>query len=154
MTLTQQPTLGLRVDQRTALVTAETARISFGCDAETLQEMVDDGRLRWVWDIGLHGYDARRLATRASRELRFWLTELRDPPLTAALTAAQVIDQVIGTQRDRLRAVELERHVLVCSASLIWQLLRAGEFAGPLVGHSQFIWRVSLANFLHSRLQK
>ena len=139
-----QTRLNLPLNQRTVLVPTEIVRGVLGLDAESVWAKVDTGELRWVWDI--RKGDAAQI-----RELRFWARELIQPDAHRGLSADAVIDSVIGTARERLRAREVGQ-LLLCSDSLICRLVQCGLLRGPKVGHTQWIERASLAEFLRSRL--
>ena len=63
MTTCFQTALPLRIAQRTVFLGVDVVRAMRGCDAETVFSMVDNGELRWVFDISLD---------QDTRELRFW----------------------------------------------------------------------------------
>jgi len=111
------------------------------CEIDAMRA-IDEGRIVWVWDIGLGG---------ARRELRAWRRELHDPA-ARDLPPEQVVDQIIGVHRPRLRASEIRR-ILSCSTQHLTALLRAGEL--QLVGlapDGRWISRDSFADFLRRRL--
>lgn len=143
MPLTDQRQLSFPIHQRTVLVSVEMARAALGVDAGTIAMMVDDGRLRWVWDISAGGG--------LQRHLRIWAREIITPELNGFLPEAEVLDSVIGTKREHLRAVEVGQ-LLLCSRTHMLQLIRSGALSGPLTGHTQHITRTSLAAFLRARL--
>ena len=135
-----QTRLPLVIAQRTVLVGVETVRAKFGCDAESVFAMVDNGTLRWAFDVAV-------TPGKGSRELRFWTGEIIAPENAARQTAAQVIAAIIGKGAS-VRRGEIERQ-WICSAQHIMRLIRAGELT--LASRSK-ISRESLARFLHERL--
>lgn len=134
----------LRLNQRTVLVTVDTARAVLGCDAEMVSEMIDDGRLRWVWDIGVRDGGRRR-------ELRILARDLVAPDRSGELTPENAILMVLGTNRFELRGSEVER-MLVCSAAHVAELQRSGHLTGRIVSGVRHIRRDSLQRFLEQRM--
>lgn len=135
----RQTHLTLDVHQRVTLLNVDTVRALLGVDSETVKNRIDDGQLCWVFDISV--VDNYR------RELRIWARTL-EPGGTLAL--AQVIDEIIGTQRPTLRGAELEV-LLLCSRQHIQQLHERGLLRGEVVGHTRHIKRDSLVAFLRRR---
>jgi hypothetical protein len=144
---TLQRPLPLYIHQRTALVTVETARCALGVDTDSILAMLDDGTLRWAWNIS---------AGSQLREIRIWardvITYQTGLGPERLHSSTEVIDSVIGTQRDRLSSVEISTHILICSRDLAGDLVRLGQLRGDLVGHTQWITRDSLVQFLTRRL--
>lgn len=149
----KQLALYLPISQRTVLVTVETVRAALGVDTETVWRWIDDGTIRWAWDISA----SLEAPTRANRELRVWARDLlrlagdsgafpADPDLSTAVQA------VIGHHRPRVTAQELSQ-TLCCSRSHVHRLLGAGCLSGNQEAHSQWITRESLVQFLTSRVQ-
>ncbi len=136
----RQTRLPLEISQRTVLVGVETVRAKFGCDAESVFAMVDNGKLRWVFDVSLD---------QGVRELRFWAGEIVAPDLQKGATLDHVIRCILGTGA-AIRRGEIERQ-WVCSAQHVGRLIRAGELT--LASLSQ-ISRTSLEAFLKRRLQR
>lgn len=134
-----QPTLNLKLHQRTALVTVETARSVKGVDAQTILGMIDTGELPFAFNIATQN---------AVREIRLWARDLIAPDARIPLSTA--IEAIIGTARPQLRAGEVA-HILVCHGATIMRMVDLGLLSGPLVGHTRHITRESLASFLYQR---
>lgn len=128
------------MSQRTVLLTMETVRAVLGTDAEAVWAMVDNGGLRWVFDISVQ--------PAALRQLRFWTGEIVAPEQAATQTPDQVIAGILGHGESRRRG-EIERQ-WICSAQHVMRLIKEGEL--DLIG-PQKISRASLAAFLKRRLQ-
>jgi hypothetical protein len=140
-----QTALRLTLAQRTELVTVDTARAVRGVDAESILAEIDDGRIPWAFDVSVLGsHQSER------RELRLWATALLDGEATAKLAAEQVLDTIIGTHRETLRAPEVER-LLLCSAQHVARLHATGALVGHRVGNVRHLTRASLAQFLRTR---
>jgi hypothetical protein len=140
----------LPLHRQTLLVTIDAVRAVRGLDAEGVWAEVDQGRLRWVWDISTrpHGRDTRTLSV---RELRFWVAELIAPELCQPLAPEQAFALILGKGRQQWRAGEVMQGLL-CSRSFVKRLIDAGELSGPIAGHTRWITRSSLAAFLRRRL--
>jgi hypothetical protein len=131
--------LPIKVSARTMLVTLEAVRIARGCNAETVLALVDDAKLRWVFDFAI-GDTARR-------ELRFWTREIIAPETCVNLSIPQVINSILGGKK-YFHSGEIEQQ-WVFSAQTIMRLRRSGEF----LGGKGSLTRASLAAFLERRLQ-
>lgn len=146
-----QRLLHLTLNQRTTLVTVDTARAVLGVDAESVAAMVDDGRLPAVWDIALPGAHRRELRIWAgSLEESFKIQDSSFKPGSPLETENLKLETLIGTSRETLRGAEVER-LLCCSAQHVQALHKAGEIAGTVVGHTRHITRASLEAFLARR---
>lgn len=147
-----QLALQMPVSARTVLVTVETVRAALGVDTETVWSWIDDGTIRWAWDIS-----ATPSGDQANRELRIWLRDvlrLADSPATGLhdQDLPQAIRAIIGHDRERVSAHELTR-TLCCSRMHVHRLVDAGLLDGPMVGRVQFVTRPSLVRFLTNRHQ-
>lgn len=140
--MTQLP-LAITLSQRTVLVTADTARAALGVDADTIAAMIDDGRIRWAWDISAGQGEVRAI--------RIWARDLIHHDACLRMYPADAIDHIIATTRDRMRAVEVCQ-LLLCSRPHIHALLRLGHLTGDQVGHTAYIHTVALRHFLSARL--
>jgi hypothetical protein len=136
-----QRLLQLQLNQRTALVTVDTARAVLGVDAETIAARIDEGQIRWVFDIALPGAERR--------ELRLWASSLVAPEIVHR-DSARVIAAIIGHQRATLRGGEVEQ-LLLCSAQHIQRLHEARLLAGQIIGHTRHLTAASLTAFLQAR---
>jgi len=136
-----QRLLQIQISHRAALVTVDTARVVRGVDAESIVAQIEEGSIAWAWDIGLAGT--------GRRELRIWSGCL-GTPVAVRLTEAQVIEEVIGTQRPTLRGSEVER-LLCCSAQHVAALHERGALAGVVAGKVRHLRRESLVEFLRQR---
>jgi hypothetical protein len=161
----------LELHPATVLVGMETARAALGLDAEEVLEQVEQGRLRWVWDIscrraappeaapapgstpgpGREASPAGRMPFGLNREPRFWTRELCAPDLCRGLTSEDAIQAVLGRGHNHWPASHVAR-LLLCSRPAVLRLLRAGELAGPIRAGVRWIARESLEGFLRRRL--
>ena len=136
-----QRLLQLQLSHRTALVTVDTARAVLGVDAETIAVRIDEGALRWVFDIALPQADRR--------ELRVWAASLIAPDQMPR-DAARVLSCILGHNRPTMRGGELE-HLLLCSAQHIQRLHEAGLLSGEIIGHTRHLTTASVLAFLKAR---
>lgn len=146
----RQPILALKLPATTALMTVEAARGLLGVDEDSVIGMIDDGELKWAWDIAL-----RRNQRPGIREVRIWaqcLVARQQGADQPEGPLARVIPEVVGTlTRERMRASEV-RALLCCSQQHIQRLTDAGELAGDLErGVRRWIERTSLERFLERR---
>lgn len=139
-----QTRLNLDCHQRTVLVGMDTVKAIKGFDSETIWTHVENGDYLWVWDVS-----AAPAGPDHQRELRFWARQFLTPG--HGLLTSEVVDMVIGTSAPRLRAAFVA-HLLIVSHAHTMRLVRRGALEGPLIGHTQFISRESLARFLTIRL--
>jgi len=135
-----QKALAIRIEQRTVLVTVEAVRGKFACDAESVWGMVDNGELRWTFDVSVD---------RSVRELRFWTRELIAPETTVNLELNAVLNSILGERRTELRRGEIERQWIV-SAQHVSRLIKCGQLELSRPG---YVTRASAAAFLKGRLQ-
>lgn len=137
-----QRSLGLTVAANVSLVTVDMVRGVLGVDAETVVSHVEEGKFRWVWDFASPGS--------VRRELRFWASELTDGYRPQPVD--QVVAAIIGsTPGGRQRAAILEARWCI-SAQLIMDLVRKKCLEEDRVGHTRYLRRPALENFLRSRL--
>lgn len=136
-----QPSLSLQINQRTALVTVDTARAVRGVDTESILAEIESGNIRWVFDIALPGA--------ARRELRIWASSLIAPEFKHA--EADVLRAVLGTTRDTLRGAQVAQ-LLLCSYNHVQRLHDLKLLTGAIIGHTRQIQTASLGSFLRSRL--
>ena len=129
---------------RTALVGMEVVRAFRGVEADAINELVDAGKLRWVWDLST-GRKGR------IRALRFWLNEIIAPEATRQLAPAAVVRAVLGTDRTRWRGVELAQLLLV-SRPHIFKLRKSKAIGGEIVHGTLFVARPVVEKFLTQRL--
>lgn len=136
-----QRLLQLQLSHRTALVTVDTARAVLGVDAETIAARIDEGTLRWVFDLALP--QAER------RELRLWAGALIAPEHVPA-NAERVLTAIIGHTRPTMRGAEVEQ-LFLCSAQHVARLHDLRLLTGEIVGHTRQITTASVTSFLRAR---
>lgn len=136
----RQPGLPLVVSQRTVFLPVDAVRAKYGCDAESVFAMVDNGELRWAFDVAV---DLKR------RELRVWAREIIAPDSTRELNLDAVLNGILGETKAELRRGEIERQWIL-SAQHVMRLVSAGHLTLSRPGH---VTRASAAAFLKGRLQ-
>ena len=138
-----QPSRIFELSQRTALVTLDFVRTIRGVDTEAINAQVDAGELQWVWDVSSGQGHARAL--------RFWSREIISPVATRKLTAAAVVDLLLGRGRTRWRGVELAQLLLV-SRPQVCRLRQSGALKGEIISGVLYVPRPVVEHFLTSRL--
>lgn len=129
---------------RQVLVGIDLAMQQLACDADTVCEMVDDGRVLWVWDVSARPGRARLL--------RFWFGELLAPALQRSLRVEEVLAAVIGHETERRLRTRTVAEILGLRRQSVSDLVAGGCLRGPIEGHTQWILRESLEEFLRERL--
>ncbi len=131
------------------LVQTDTAMATLGLSRETVLGMVDDGSLRWVFDVSLRREAGPAAAPR--RELRFWTRELDPAGALAGLSLPLAIDLIVGRElMPELRATTV-RDILCLQPQQVQRLVHAGELRGRRDGHPCWIERASVVDFLRRR---
>lgn len=134
--------LNFAISQRTVLVTGDLVRAALGVDADTVAAKVESGELRWVWNVST--------GTGAVRELRYWAKELTDPQVSS-FTTEEVIGEILGSNRERWRGVEIGQLLLVSRPQYL-RLHESGDLRGNIVGNTLYVERLALETFLRKRL--
>jgi hypothetical protein len=80
-------------------------------DADTIADMVDDGRLLFVFDVSAKSGNP-------IRELRFWTGEIFTPQFCARLTLREVIDRILPVSRQIFRGFEIIQLLLISRVTL------------------------------------
>ena len=132
----------LPVSNRSALVDTSFVRLVRGCDADRVSAMVDDGTLRWVWNI------SPQPQAQGIRELRFWVNEILAPQMTARLELNETLNQILPPTRRFFRATELAQLLLVCRGTAN-RIIR--QIGGIIQERSLRVERESLVRFLTQR---
>jgi hypothetical protein len=132
----------LKISHRTVLVTADVVRAVYGVDTEAVMAKVESGELQWVFDVSVRGGNCR--------EPRFWARELMAPE-RCRMTPAQAVQAILGEDRERWRGTAIQQLLMVSRPSVLrWH--RAGDLPGKRVGHTFFVARRTLDQFLTARL--
>ena len=150
MIATVQRQFGFTLIDPIRLVDVNTARAALGCDAETVAAKVDDGSLRWAFDLGRGG---RR------RELRIWVGclcggsadwNLCDIDAVCAHALGSNPASIYGESEFRFTGSFLEGKWCISNV-LVNDLVRSGDLRGHKVGKTTHVWRISAFNFLKAR---
>lgn len=131
------------IPNSTHLVSTEFVRAVRGVSAATVQNMVETGRFRFVWDINTQ--QGRHRVT----ELRFWLQEIISP-LPATFTLADALKIILGERRTSWRGVEVAQMLLV-SRPCIHRLHKTRALPGTIANNTLWIQRAALEEFLRAR---
>lgn len=136
--------LQLAISPLTILVDLGTVRAAWGLDADTVRQRVEDGHLRWVFDIGPK--PATEGGVPGKRELRFWIREIVSPRKCEELNLEQALLSILGAS-PAIRRGELERQWVVSHVT-VHRWIRQKEI---YTYSSGLISRQSLADFLRRR---
>ena len=126
---------------RPPLLPVPWAAAALRTTSEAIMARIDDGRIRWAWEIGLSELHS----------LRVWTRCILTPHEISEYTPSEVIDMVIGTHKPRLRTEEVLRMLLCCRQHVL-RLIDSGELAATVRDRKVMIERRSLVNFLTNRL--
>lgn len=108
----------MRTEHQFQLVSPPAARVILGVTREQFGFMVDDGRLRWAFDLSLPGSRCR--------VVRVWARELYHPESVHELDWNGGISQILPwVHRSRLRSTELSQ-LLDLAHPALWDRLKAG----------------------------
>lgn len=135
-----QRALPLAVPASTPLVDLNAVRAVRGVDADTILADVDEGRLRWVWNVAAQPGEIR--------ELRFWTLEVNLPDSVRRVTLEQVTDLILGA-RAEWRGPEIAQ-LLIVSRPTVHRLQH--ELKAARVGGVLKCQRSGLADFFKRRL--
>ncbi len=126
------------------LVPVAVLRALRGITADAIQDAVDAGRLKFVWNINPRGNRGQIC------QLRFWIRELLAPGSVAHLSLAAAIGAILGERRTQWRGAEIAQMLLV-SRPTIHHLNRGRVLAGRIQGNTLWIARPALERFLTDR---
>jgi hypothetical protein len=131
---------------RQVLVPLSVAMHVLSRDKQYVLELVDMGRLRWVFDVAApSGQGARR-------ELRFWLGELFDPRAQIETSEADAIDCVVGHSTEAGLCVRTVCNLLWVARPHLQRLAVTGELTIEDVRGVRSISRSNLCALLSRRL--
>lgn len=143
MTTPRQPLLRMPIAADVALIPLITVGALLGLHRDGVEELVDQGEWPWVFDL--------RTGKGTIRELRVWRgcfgkaeCGMRNAELKA------VVADVIGTTTGDVRGAMLETRWQVSNQTLR-RLLHNGNIRGRMTGHTLWLERESLAEFLGRR---
>jgi len=138
-----QPLLRMPLAADVALIPLITVGALLGLHTDGVHELIDQGEWPWVFDL--------RTGNGTVRELRVWrgcFGKAEGGRKNAELKA--VVADVIGTTTGDVRGAALETRWQVSNQTLR-RLLKAGEIRGRINGHTLWLDRASLAEFLERR---
>lgn len=150
------PLLRMPLAAEVSLVPLITVGALLGLHTDGVHELIDQGEWPWVFDL--------RAGRGAVRELRVWRGCLERGARSREQGAKQhgsqlpapssqlpaVLADVIGTTTGDVRGAALETRWQVSNQTLR-RLLKAGEIRGRINGHTLWLERQSLAEFLARR---
>lgn len=141
--------LNFPLSQRTVLVTVDMVRAVRGVDADSVFAAVDNGNLKWVFDVA----PEINSADRKVRELRFWAAEIIGPEFVAKLSIAEAIKSILGEHRQEWRGTQIEQLLLV-SRPTVMRLNHSGNLPGEIIKGALRVGRPQLEQFFAMSLQK
>lgn len=133
----------LAISSRTVFVDVAFVRAARGISADKVRELVDAGKLLWVFNL------ARTNERSRPRHLRFWSPEILNAQAVADLRLENVIEKILPAARHRFNGAEIGRWLMI-SRSKVQQL--GFELTGVLENRRLLhIPRQPLADYLASR---
>jgi hypothetical protein len=140
--IARQGELPLRRSFRPVLVDVNRAMECLSYGIEVVNQLVDTGELKWVFDVG---------SGAGRRELRFWLGELLLPEAQREKPLTEVLNAIAGhSTMSELRASTVG-DILLLRRPSVWRFVVTGELNGRQAGHVQWINRAALVSFLGRR---
>jgi hypothetical protein len=125
------PAAPVRTEHQFQLVSPAAARVILGVTREQFGCMLDDGRLRWAFDLSRPGCRCR--------VIRVWAMELYHPESVRALDWNAGISQILPwVHRSRLRATELSQ-LLDLAHPALWDRLKAGLLSSNYDSRARWI---------------
>ncbi len=140
--MTLQPELRIPLSDLVALVPLDTAGAAAGVHVDEAVRRVENGTWPWCFDLAA--------GRREIREIRIWRQCLIDPGTAGIAEPQQVVADCIGTNNGDVRGAAIETRWRISDRTLR-RLLDRGEITGRLNGHTLWIHRSSLAEFLIRR---
>ena len=137
-----QATLLTAIAEKSVLVRTDTVQTFRGASPAKINVWVDEGKLRWVWDIN----NGRGRA----RQLRFLALEVFRPETTQNITLDDALRIILGETRVNFRCFEI-CHRMRLTHPAVYHLHQDGHLPGKIIGKTQHIARPSLETFLKSR---
>jgi hypothetical protein len=132
----------LPISRRTVFLSTDGIRAARGISTDKVKQMVDDGGLLWVFNLGRLPGDGH------IRHLRFWLPEILDASAVAKLGIEEVVSKIIPAGRRTVNGSELGQWFLI-SRPTVSRIGR--ETGGKLKNRVWHVEREALANYLRSR---
>lgn len=150
----QQLAFDLRIPSGRSLVPLEAVMVLADRDEDAVLALIDNGQLRWAYNIASPGSERREIRILRSSVLSY-LDRSSDPVESADDALTSILPKPMNVRgHETIRAVEVERR-FCCSQGLVAKLIHAGCFtlAGPVAGPkvSPYILHTSVAQFLRTR---
>lgn len=143
MTTPRQPLLRMPIAADVALIPLITVGALLGLHRDGVEELVDQGEWPWVFDL--------RAGKGTIRELRVWRGCFGKSEVGSRKSEfTGVVADVIGTTTGDVRGAMLETRWQVSNQTLR-RLLHNGDIRGRMTGHTLWLERESLAEFLGRR---
>jgi hypothetical protein len=142
------------------LISLQAATVYLGCGRNEILKLVEDGRLRWAFDIS--GVEANRREARIARESLFEFVGFQTAPPRESENEEdellQLIERMVPEKKLEHRAAMTVREVarsLGCTYCHVRNLLNEGSLAlAPEVAqpyHAKLVSRDSFVDFLRER---
>lgn len=131
---------GFMIDARVKLVDMHFARAVFGCDEDSVLNMIFEGSIEWAFNVG----SGERL-----REVRI-LKECLAGQGAKFATLSDVIEHLVPSNRVSLRSGELKEQ-WNCGLDLVDRLVKGRQLDGGVRGHTLWIDAQSAREFLERR---
>jgi hypothetical protein len=132
----------LPVSHRTIFLDVNGVRAARGISADKVNELVEVGKLLWVFNMG------RMQSNKAIRNLRFWLPEVVNPSGATSFQLEEVISKILPVSRQTFSGGEICQWFLV-SRPTVMRL--SAECHGVKSKRVLSVARTSLASYLQRR---
>ena len=114
-----QPSLPIKVEVKTPLVSMDFVRSVDGADQDEVLCRLQDGRIAWAWDLG---------CDRSNRQfVRIWRECLNPNSKAQEASFDQVMRAIYGEPRKYVEGVSLAGAIWICSTELVVDLCREGS---------------------------
>jgi len=101
-----RPFVQLPISERTVFLDVNGVRAARGISANKVCELVESGKLLWVFDVG-------QMRGKKKRALRFWAQEIVDAGAVAKLKLDDVISKILPVSRRSFNGAEIGQWFLV-----------------------------------------
>ena len=130
----------LPISHRTVFLDVNGARAARGISANQVNELVETGKLLWVFNLARN--------EKSIRYLRFFAREIANPSGWSGVQLPEVIAQILPVSRRQFNSAELEQWFLISRPTACHL---GSELGGVLKNHAWQVERSALAGYLESR---
>jgi hypothetical protein len=136
------PQNSLPISNRTVFLDVTNVRVARGISADKVNELVESGKLLWVFNVGRTSNGVK------ARQLRFWLPEVLDPAAVRGLRLDDVVSKILPEGRNSFNGSEIGQWFLISRPTV----MRIGkEMRGIVKNRLLHVERHALAGYLTAR---